>query len=41
MQRNLKQRPEKYEEKLFIKGSFNDVLKASVPKEKEKDTKKK
>lgn len=41
MSKEKKERPEKYEEKLFIKGSFNDVLKASVPKEKEKDTKKK
>lgn len=31
-----KQRAEKYEKKLKIEGSFDDVLKVSVPKPKEK-----
>jgi len=31
-----KERPDKYEEKLHIIGSLEDVLKVSVPKKKEK-----
>jgi hypothetical protein len=41
MSKEKKERPLKQQKQLFIKGSFDDVLKASVPKEKEKDTKKK
>jgi len=34
---NRKLRAKKYEEKLSINTSLDDVLKASVPKEKEQD----
>ena len=34
-----KQRAKKYDKKLSIDGSLDDVLKVSVPKPKEKETK--
>ncbi|MEZ4777949.1 MAG: hypothetical protein R2786_01035 [Flavobacteriaceae bacterium] len=34
-----KERAEKYEKKLTIYGTLDDVLKVSVPKPKEKETK--
>ncbi len=32
-----KERKEKYEEKLVIKGTLTDVLKVSIPKDKKKN----
>ena len=39
MKTNKKERAEKYEKKLKIDGALDDVLKVSVPKPKEKETK--
>jgi len=37
--KSKKERSGNYEEKVVIKGSLDDVLKASVPKPKQKDKK--
>ena len=39
MDKKKKKRAEKYEKKLTIDGTLYDVLKVSVPKPKEKETK--
>lgn len=40
MQKEKKKRANKYEDKLFIEGSLDEVLKVSVPKEKKKESEK-
>lgn len=37
--KNKKERTKKYEKKLTIEGTLDDVLKVSIPKPKEKETK--
>ena len=39
IEKKKKERAEKYEKKLKIDGALDDVLKVSVPKPKEKETK--